>query len=138
MYHNSSDHNCSVFHRRGLVGDLLIHNIYKFFELIPVADLRMTQRFTVNTRGREQGFTVEPPSARELVGSICATEVRVIFLFPPAPRRRILLKACSGASHFTWVTLQQSRRNLFQALQMFSYIRFSLAAPAEHSKADKN
>lgn len=43
VYHNSSDHNRSVFHRRGLVGDLRIHNIYIFFEFIPVPGLKVTE-----------------------------------------------------------------------------------------------
>lgn len=118
MYHNSSDHNCSVFHRRGLVGDLLIHYIYKFLILIPVADLKMTQRFTVITRRGKRlllFFTVEPPSSGELVGSIC-TDVQHM------KKRNKIKEACSGVSHFTRAALQQSRSNLFLARQIFSYI----------------
>lgn len=40
VYHNSSDHNCSVFHWGGIVGELLIHYINKAFKLVPVSDLQ--------------------------------------------------------------------------------------------------
>lgn len=45
VYHDSSDHNRSVFHR-GVVGELRIHDIYEARVLIPVADLQK-QKSTV-------------------------------------------------------------------------------------------
>lgn len=39
VYHNSSDHNGSVFHW-GVVGDLRVHNIYKSRVLVPVSNLQ--------------------------------------------------------------------------------------------------
>lgn len=39
VYHNSSDHNRSIFHR-GVVGDLQVHNIYKSCVLVPVPNLQ--------------------------------------------------------------------------------------------------
>lgn len=39
VYHNSSDHNGSVFHW-GVVGDLRVHNIYKSRVLVPVPNLQ--------------------------------------------------------------------------------------------------
>lgn len=39
VYHDSSDHNGSVFHG-GVVGELRIHDIYEARVLVPVANLR--------------------------------------------------------------------------------------------------
>lgn len=39
VYHNSSDHNRSIFHW-GVVGDLRVHNIYISRVLVPVPDLQ--------------------------------------------------------------------------------------------------
>lgn len=39
VYHNSSDHNRSVFHW-GVVGDLRVHNIYISCVLVPVPNLQ--------------------------------------------------------------------------------------------------
>ena len=43
VYHNSSDHNGSVFHW-GVVGDLRVHNIYKSRVLVPVPNLQKRKK----------------------------------------------------------------------------------------------
>lgn len=106
MYHNSSDHNCSVFHRRGLVGDLLIHNIYKFFVLIPVADLKK----------RHRGRKVKAGSGKKSSVRVRVAEVLALRLAAGVPGVCVCLKSLErGAAHFTRAPLELSGRELFQA-----------------------
>ena len=57
VYHNSSDHNCSVFHRGGLIGDLGVHYVHKLLVLVPVAHLK-AQRHTLPREHCYHGNTV--------------------------------------------------------------------------------
>ena len=57
VYHNSSDHNCSVFHRGGLIGDLGVHYVHILLVLVPVAHLK-AQRQALPREHSYHGNTV--------------------------------------------------------------------------------
>ena len=54
VYHNSSDHNCSVFHRGGLIGDLGVHYVHKLLVLVPVAHLKAQRHALPREHGSQR------------------------------------------------------------------------------------